>query len=345
MEIFMKKILGIFLPLIILTACSGSSWESYTFSENSFTVDLPTKPIEKEQPLSSSIEDPSSPSSEEKTMSKLYIADQEKEGYAVVVADLPKEVALTLDQKEFLDELLPDIVGQDALLTSKDIVYNNFPGKQFEASLADDAYFVRGRVYLIDTRVFELLISSKEEIEDDDAQKFWDSFVIDEIWLQSVNETIAKRQEEAKNPNWEALAPSGEGFSINMPGSPEKKEVSEQYYQTVIYSLQVGEVAYMASHSTYSQDINTSDTQAILNNAKEGFVNTEGGTLIQEINAQYGDFQGRQLEFEYVEKEYTLFVRYYLVGNKLYQAMIYLPTEQKNEDKVTSYLGSFAVGV
>lgn len=330
------------IPLT-LASCQNEGWESYTISEGNFTAEFPGEPTRLADALSEPIQ--LNTDGESATIaSQVYRYENDELAYAVLIADLGGDYSNIEDSEAFLEEVLPQTLGSEAFITSKNIVYDNFSGKEFEATSVEGNLQVMGRMYLIGNRVYQLVASSPEDLVPEDVERFWESFEVDEDWLIRLEEN-SNGDEINENLNWETFSPADSGFSVQMPGNPEEKSTSDNYSTSTIYQVQIGDVGYATGRSVYNEDIDVSNTGAVIENIRSSFSQSEGGNLIRDEEASFNGITGRELEFEYIQRGYTMILRYYLNGNQLYQAAVYLPTEDRLSDNVSTFLDSFQVGI
>jgi hypothetical protein len=130
--------------------------------------------------------------------------------------------------------------------------------------------------------------------------------------------------------DWEEFTSTAGRFSVVMPGAPvEQTQVVETDAGAVdlyMYLVDKGTAAYIAGYADYPQElISQTDTQTLLQNARDGALANVGGSLMNERSISLDGHAGLEIEVETSDPPTQvayLVARFYLVENRLYQTLV-----------------------
>ncbi len=120
--------------------------------------------------------------------------------------------------------------------------------------------------------------------------------------------------------NWQGF--SEHGFTVTMPGTPKRgQQVSSAGDITApTYIVEFRDEVYTVSYNDYTpSDVEKmSDTEKLLEGARNGAVASLNGTLIEEHKITLGGYAGREFTAESAEKDATVTYRIYWAPPCLY---------------------------
>lgn len=134
-------------------------------------------------------------------------------------------------------------------------------------------------------------------------------------------------------------------FQIRFPGAPEvtsesvPTEVGDIKMFTFMYEKSVTEV-YMVAYSDYpSALIELSNTEDLIQGAKEGVLGNLEAQVDEEKKITLGDYEG--IMFKAASDTYFLYYKLYMVKNRLYQIGILRDGSYPVENAVKEFIDSF----
>lgn len=140
-----------------------ANWSEFSSRQGGFAVSMPGTPEEKTETDSDG------------SVDRSFTLTQGKTAYYVHYTDIPDVEKLNSDELKQLLDGMPAVFVQGAegkLVTERNVVINNYPGKEFEFTL-NDGTIGRARVYMVKQRLFVIVGTSTEP---ENAQKFIESF-------------------------------------------------------------------------------------------------------------------------------------------------------------------------
>jgi hypothetical protein len=153
----------------------------------------------------------------------------------------------------------------------------------------------------------------------------------------------------ARADEWKTMTSDGGRFSLEMPGTPtEQKQTYDTpqggQVEAVVYvlELQGGEVAYMAGYNDFSKDqLKGKKPAQLLNDARDGALDKVQGELLAETEVKLDGNPGRELKIQ--AGEMVVYVRVFLVKNRMIQALVAMPKDAVPEKDVNRFLQSIAL--
>ncbi len=141
------------------------------------------------------------------------------------------------------------------------------------------------------------------------------------------------------------------GFSVVMPASPTRKELSVPTplgpIELQMYIVEQDGVAYFASYADYPEDyVAKNDPQQMLDGAQSGAIGNVKGELVSDSKIELDGNPGREFEFDFPKVGGPIpggggKARVYLVKNRLYQLQVLGKKEQVDDPSADRYLDSF----
>jgi hypothetical protein len=145
---------------------------------------------------------------------------------------------------------------------------------------------------------------------------------------------------------WTRLAPSGLGFSVQMPGTASehvaKVETKAGPATVTYFLLEHNELTYVVSCSKFPKGALKTDThEKRLDNARDGAVESADGKLESEKAIKLGTHPGRELLID--GSKAFVRTRIYAVENRLFQTMAVGSKKDVNGTDAKKFLESFKV--
>jgi len=167
----MKRLywLSISLLLLGLSACqTAPQAPGYTSKEGRFSIQMPEAPIEKVNKLGMGGE------------LHLFILVRQGVRYAVSYLDLPPQLIKSVDPEMLFDRTRDGVAKgfHGKLLNESRFRFSNkYPGREIKLLNDEGIRAVRGRIYLINNRLYQVAIGlPKDELDSRTALDFLDSF-------------------------------------------------------------------------------------------------------------------------------------------------------------------------
>jgi hypothetical protein len=152
---------------------------------------------------------------------------------------------------------------------------------------------------------------------------------------------------------WKTFAPEGGGFSVSMPGTPERRHDFAQHdsgtIETNVYTLLLPEGGfYTVADAALPPGVDTKGgAEAVLDSACDRIVDSASARLVTKQTIFLNGRPGRQLEAVVPESAVagggTMRGRVYLVGPKLYQLIAVVPKPATTTGAVDRFLDSFVL--
>ena len=118
------------------------------------------------------------------SMVRLWLFDEKDLGFAITTTDIPSETfkganRTVVEQLElFRDGAIANLRAEK--IAAKDLrLTDKYPGREVEAKLPRDKKFLRARFFLVDQRLYQIMvIGSEEEVNSAEATQFLESLVV-----------------------------------------------------------------------------------------------------------------------------------------------------------------------
>ncbi len=126
--------------------------------------------------------------------------------------------------------------------------------------------------------------------------------------------------------DWITVEPDGGGFSVEMPGQPQKmkKEIPSEAGNITLHFFiyEEKEGGYIVTYNDYPESVvQTLDLDSLYNNAARTALKSAKGTLMSKDTIRYQGFRGVELKYT-VPGNVVVRSRYFLVNNRLFQIML-----------------------
>lgn len=138
-------------------------------------------------------------------------------------------------------------------------------------------------------------------------------------------------------------------FSVDFPGkaseSIETVPTKAGTAKVHVFSVKgAGRTTYTALYSDYpAGSIGRSPADAIYEGAINGAVSQAGGTVESKTKITNSGIAGREAIFDSPDKAEAMRVRYFLVGDRLYQVAYHGPRGSEDGKNATEFLDSFKI--
>ena len=138
---------------------------------------------------------------------------------------------------------------------------------------------------------------------------------------------------------WTRVSPSGWRFSALMPVAPEysTSPVNTVLGTITMHSYQALSGNYLYQVSIGDYPIVPSNPRATLDGVRDGVV--KNGRLLEEKEVSVNGYPGRTVKIE--KDNWTIYDRFFLVKNRLYQVMFVMPKSNLTPAAATVFLNSF----
>ncbi len=141
--------------------------------------------------------------------------------------------------------------------------------------------------------------------------------------------------------NWQMVASQDGNFNALFPGKPEELTRNELFLKVHGLACEMRDKsAYSILYTDYPQKLHISPTDKFFDGARNGALGKEG-KLLQEKSISIEEYQGREIQLEKGGGKEFIVDRYFLAGNRLYQVMVVLPTEDQSSTNIPFFLNSF----
>jgi hypothetical protein len=165
-----RLVSGIVVGLFLLSGCGKPEFKEFTSTEGRFKVLMPGTPTEKTETASG-------------VTMKIFSVEGRNGAYAVAFADMPipageSEAQIHKRLNGARDGAVANVKG--LLKTETKITLSEkHLGREFEASLPEQKGMLRARIYLVNQRLYQIMVVGKPEwTSSSEATKFLESFTL-----------------------------------------------------------------------------------------------------------------------------------------------------------------------
>jgi len=144
---------------------------------------------------------------------------------------------------------------------------------------------------------------------------------------------------------WNKFASPEGRFEILMPGEVKQfpVEIENEFGSSVLH-MNVGtwdQTMLVVHWVDYPPDVARDLPEQLLDDSREGALDNLGGKLVSEKPIKLGRYEGRELLIEVAKQDRLFRARVYLVGNRLYQTVLFGPPKAVKSKEARRYLDSF----
>jgi hypothetical protein len=319
-----KRLFGLIVTVGAFLLAGGSqpasaqSWTEFHSKEGAFSILMPSKPARQNNPTSTPIG----------TIDiVMFTASTDSAFYAVTYSDFPSAPSDDDEANRRLDSGRDGGVAQakGKLISETRITLDGFLGREIKAKV--EGGYLLARVYSVKQRVYQIIMAGSEaEIASQHAIRFFNSF------------KLVKDGPTAQQPDWVEFSSAEGGFTVWMPGTPNKQVeptdiLGEKIPIHFFSHMTQEETVYIASYVDLRLDLDGENKMKLfLDGVRDGQVNSDKpGKLVDERAISLGGHPGREFLIESPEDVTTS--RIYMVGSRLYQLFFVTPPGFKDSEK------------
>jgi hypothetical protein len=127
-----------------------------------------------------------------------------------------------------------------------------------------------------------------------------------------------------------------------MPGKPtNSSQPSSAGTTTYLFSLTKGSDSYLASYTDVPTNLAGLDPEQLLDNGRDGALNSTGGELVEETKIKLGEFPGRDFTYKITTLNGSIRQRAYVVDQRLYQLVTTGTGNAVNSADAEKFFNSF----
>jgi hypothetical protein len=157
--------------------------------------------------------------------------------------------------------------------------------------------------------------------------------------------TIGSRQAKpmSAQSDWIVFSPKGGGFSIMLPGEPKRREfphgTSKGQTLSPLYELTHEDFKYVVSYMNYPISVEGAERDKLLSMGAEAGITSAGGEVVSNTPISLDGYPGREVKGEM--KGFSYRSRVYLVGQRLYLLIVWLPSNKTDSENAAKFFNSF----
>ena len=328
-----KRFFGLLVTVSAFLLATGfhpkpaQSWIEFNSKEGGFSILMPHKPARQNSPTSTDVG----------TVDiVIFTATTDGAFYGVIYSDFPSVPSNDVEINKRLDKGRDGGIAQakGKLVSETRITLDGFLGREIKAKL-DEGYLL-ARVYSVKQRVYQIIMAGNEaDLASENAKRFFNSF------------KLVKETPPADQPDWVEFSSAEGGFTVSMPGRPDKESVpvNTPGEKTSMYFFSHATpegLAYVASYADMKLDLGTaSKVTMFLDGVRQGQLQTnKASKLISEQAITFEGHPGREFLIE--TPTGISMSRVYLIGNRVYQLFFVKPSGyQDTEKRGQRFLDSF----
>lgn len=339
------------LIVLLLAACQGSGqpattptpapqWETFHSDEGGFSVLFPAPP---EKQLWSNAE----------SYGGVYTSTYQGMTYNAIfnimaANQLPSDQILQSLRDEHATELKAKI------LSSNPIDFNGYPGLAYaldapKGKALPDGGVVQGRIYHVNNRVYILYhIGAKKNSLLPDIKKYLGSLKVDGMGELPTPVPVAPNSVVAPE-GWQEFTSEQDGFSVLLPGAPEREVLSsDKTMEVASHLVQSGLNIYgVMSFNFKDPALAQGHTNALFDLSRESLLANMGGSVVSEKPIQLGTYAGKEILINLPKSkdqpaEGQMLVRLYLTNMHMY-GVIAITLGQDTPAEVMQFMNSFNV--
>lgn len=142
--------------------------------------------------------------------------------------------------------------------------------------------------------------------------------------------------------DWQTFKYAADGFTAAFPSEPQQRSHAVETQSGTIdmhsYALELDQIALFIGVCDYGAKADGTDVDAMLEDAKNGALQSSSSQLLRESKITLGSHHGLEYESEAEGTHYR--ARIYIVGTKMYQTLVVYPTASPYDD-AQRFLDSF----
>ncbi|MFT7589204.1 MAG: hypothetical protein ACI959_001421 [Limisphaerales bacterium] len=242
----------------------------------------------------------------------------------------PKPFSIS-DKSEFFENAMQGTINQfdGRLVKSRPISSPSYTGRSFLLELRD-GQFLRSTIFLSENRLYQnLLVGPRSQLWTDQSEYF----------LRGLK--LSKGQQKA----WTIILE--DEFRAQMPLSPVNGtrvvQTPDGSVNVDVWSLEdpVSRILYFLSVSNYPKEATRGSKEAFMDRIVHSTLGNLNGVLVNSTKVQNGKTKGREVEIKTTDKLYR--IRFFVVQNILYQAMVSAKPNQMASPDPQTFLHSLTI--
>lgn len=144
---------------------------------------------------------------------------------------------------------------------------------------------------------------------------------------------------------WKQYSSAAGRFSVGFPNKPQTSEdkMNANGIPTTVHTFaaDLGARAFIVSYNDYPMKaLAGSDPRDLLVGAEKGALNNVQGKLIDDQAFKFGNYHARSYAVK-VQGDHVVRANMIMVGNRLYQILVVVPTAEADSADVKKFFGSF----
>jgi hypothetical protein len=215
------------------------------------------------------------------------------------------------------------------LASERKVTLAGYPGRELRLDGGPMNLSMRTRIFLVKERLYQVTaVLPPSQIDGARANSYLDSFRL----LQAEPARSGFESREG-------------GFAVAFPGEPkyQKQSLNTAAGQVELHTFtsEAGDLVYMVAYLGYPKDfILKADPEKMLDGGRDGAVRNVKGTLASEQRITLAGHPGREILVD-APMDISMVARFFLVENRLYQALAVGPRARVTGAAVKSFLNSF----
>jgi hypothetical protein len=149
----------------------------------------------------------------------------------------------------------------------------------------------------------------------------------------------------ADPPAWKEFVSKEGKFKVLMPGTPKESEAETEsdFGKGVLHmnSLAASGMMFAANYSDFPTEVKKVPLKQIYDSSRDGAVANMEGKLAKEKDIKLGDHPGREVLIDVAGGKRLFRARVYLVGQRLYQVVVFGTKEAATSKDADKFLDSF----
>ncbi len=267
--------------------------------------------------------------------------------YFIAVEEYPSNYIHSDSSIVFLDATInstqnPILSDEEfELLSSNEIVLNNYFGKEFRWKNSNNNIYFRMHVYIFENYLFQIgVINRLGKNHNTFSQEFFDSFKLS----NSFQGKYVKSSKEYK-----------QSYTVDFPSEPSytTSVVDSEMGKITMHLMMLEDVVddvnglYMTNEAEYPTHVinesNAFDLNKFYISSINGSINAMNADLISIHNIKYNSHVGKEFKSYLAEGELILTYRIYLINNILYNLGVATTPENDNNASMIQFFDSFKI--
>jgi hypothetical protein len=143
--------------------------------------------------------------------------------------------------------------------------------------------------------------------------------------------------------DWVVFSPKGSGFSVRLPSKPTERPLPQGAEAgrafSPLYELTSGDFKYVITYKDFPFSVEGAQRDKLLDMGAEAGITSAGGKVVSNKPISLADHPGREVRGEM--KGFLYQSRVYLVEQRLYLLIVWLPAAKTGSENVANFFESF----